>query len=150
MKERPKLLIIDDNANMRETLADILKEKGYRVETAKTALEAMQIAQESFFNVTLIDINLPDRTGIELLRKFKSTYPSRINIMITASAKLSNAVEALNLGADGYILKPIDFIKLDKIMKECLGKQLKTLKATDHRLTKFVEKTNEGPACGEE
>jgi DNA-binding NtrC family response regulator len=145
MKERPKLLIIDDNANMRETLADILEEKGYRVETAKTALEAMQIAQESFFNIALIDINLPDRTGIELLREFKSMYPSRINIMITASATLRNAVEALNLGADGYILKPIDFIKLDKIMKECLRRQLKTLKATEQRLAELVENTNEGP-----
>jgi DNA-binding NtrC family response regulator len=145
MKERPKLLIIDDNANMRETLADILEEKGYRVETAKTALEAMQIAQESFFNIALIDINLPDRTGMELLRKFKSMYPSRINIMITASAMLKNAVDALNLGADGYILKPIDFIKFDKIIKECLRRQLRTLKATEQRLAKFGENTDEGP-----
>jgi DNA-binding NtrC family response regulator len=144
MKERPKLLIIDDNANMRETLADLFEEKGYRVKTAKTALEAMQISQESFFNIALIDINLPDRTGIELLRKFKNMYPSRINIVITASAMLKNAVDALNLGADGYILKPIDFIKLDKTMKECLRRQLKTIKATEQRLAEFVEKTNEG------
>lgn len=145
MKERPKLLIIDDNANMCETLADLLEEKGYRVETAKTALEAMRIAQESFFNIALIDINLPDRTGMELLRKFKSMYPSRTNIMITGSAILKNAVDALNLGADGYILKPIDFIKLDKVIKDCLRRQLKTLKATEQRLAEFVENTNERP-----
>ena len=82
MKERPKVLIIEDNENMRETLADVLEEKGYEVVTAKTALEAAQMAQESFFNIALIDINLPDKTGIDLLRRFREIFPSRINIMI--------------------------------------------------------------------
>lgn len=84
MKERPRVLIIDDNANMRETLADILEEKGYEVATTKTAREGIRAAGKFFFNIHLIDINLPDKTGIELLRDFRSTYPSRINIMITA------------------------------------------------------------------
>jgi DNA-binding NtrC family response regulator len=144
MKERPKVLVIDDNANMRETLADILEEKGYEVVTTKTALEAMQMAQKSFFNIALIDINLPDKTGIELLRKFRSMYPSRMNIMITASALLRNAVDAVNLGANGYILKPIDLTNLDQIMKECLRKQQKTLKTTEERLAAFMKNTTEG------
>ena len=138
MREKPKVLMIDDNKNMCETLADILEEKGYEIVTAKTALEGIQAAQKSFFNIALIDINLPDKTGIELLKEFKNTYPSRINIIITASATLKYAVDAVNLGADAYILKPIDFIKLDQTMKECLRKQQKTLKATDERLTEFM------------
>jgi DNA-binding response OmpR family regulator len=101
------------------------------------------VAQESFFNIALIDINLPDKTGIDLLRRFREMFPSRINIMITGSAMLKNAVDALNLGANAYILKPIDFIKLEQIMTECLRKQQKTLKTTEqvraiNRLTEFA------------
>jgi DNA-binding NtrC family response regulator len=139
MKREPKVLIIDDNANMRETLADILEEKGYEVVTSRTAHEATQAAREAFFNIALIDINLPDKTGIELLKEFRSAYPSRINIMITASGTLKNAVDALNLGADAYILKPIDFVKLDQIMKDCMRKQRKVLKTTEEQLAQLME-----------
>jgi DNA-binding response OmpR family regulator len=141
MKERPKVLIIDDNTNMSETLKDVLEEKGYKAVTVETAHEGIRAARESFFNIALIDINLPDKTGIELLKEFRSAYPSRINIMITASATLNNAVDALNLGADAYVLKPIDFIKLDHIMKECLRKQQKTLKTTEERLAESMKNT---------
>lgn len=141
MKERQRVLIVDDNANMCETLADTLEEKGYEVVSTKTASEAIRMAQKSFFNVALIDINLPDKTGIELLRQFRSMYPSRINIMITASAMLKNAVDALNLGANAYILKPIDFARLDQTMKDCLRKQEKTLKTTEERVAEFMKDT---------
>jgi KaiC/GvpD/RAD55 family RecA-like ATPase len=68
-------------------------------------------------------------------------YPSRINIMITASAMLKNAVDALNLGANAYILKPIDFARLDQTMKDSLRKQRKTLKTTEERLAEFMKDT---------
>jgi DNA-binding response OmpR family regulator len=143
MKREPKVLIIDDNANMRETLADILEEKGYEVVTARTAKEGIQAARESYFNIALIDINLPDKTGIEILKEFRSAYPSRINIMITASGTLKHAVDAVNLGADAYILKPIDFVKLDKIMKDCLRKQQKVLKTAEELVAQLMENTPE-------
>jgi DNA-binding NtrC family response regulator len=141
MKQKPKVLIIDDNANMRETLTDILEEKGYDVVSARTAREGIQAAGEGFFNIHLIDINLPDKTGIELLRSFRSSYPNRINIMITASATLKHAVDALNIGANAYILKPVDFNNLEKTMKDCLRKQKPTLKASEERLAEFMANT---------
>jgi DNA-binding NtrC family response regulator len=144
MKQKPKVLIIDDNKNMRETLADILEEKGYDVVTAQTAQEAISAAGKCFFNIHLIDINLPDKTGIELLRSFKNDYPTRKNIMITANAVLKYAVDAVNIGADAYILKPIDFNNLDRTMKECLRKQQPTLEAMNERLAEFMTNTNEG------
>ncbi len=143
MKEKPKVLIIDDNENMCETLADILVEKGYAVVTARTAREGAQAARKWFFNIHLIDINLPDKTGIELLRNFRSTYPSRINIMITASATVKYAVDAVNIGADAFILKPIDFSSLEQTMKECLKKQQPALKAAEERLEEFMTETSE-------
>jgi DNA-binding response OmpR family regulator len=138
MKSNPRVLIIDDNVNMRETMSDILQEKGYDVVTAGTALEGQQAAAKSFFNIHLIDINLPDKTGIDILRSFKSMYPTRINIMVTASATLKYAVDALNAGADAYVLKPVDFLNLEHTMKECLRKQQPTIRATEDRLAEFI------------
>jgi DNA-binding NtrC family response regulator len=141
MKEKAKVLIIDDNENMRETLADILMEKGYEVATAKTAREGITAAGKGFYNIHLIDVNLPDKTGIDLLKAFRSSYPVRINIMITASSNVKYAVDALNIGANAYVLKPIDFINLEQIMKDCLKKQEPTLKATEERLAEFMTST---------
>jgi DNA-binding NtrC family response regulator len=139
MPEKASLLIIDDNENMLETLGDILQEKGYRTETAKTGEEAIKKAKEDFFNVALIDIKLPDMTGIEVLKTFREKYPSRLNIIITAHADLQNAVNALNLGANAYIKKPIDHETLDQMIKECLQKQEEALTISQEKLAEFVE-----------
>jgi DNA-binding NtrC family response regulator len=144
MKEKPRILIVDDSANMRETLTDILEEKGYSTQTARTAREAIQKAQESVFNIALIDINLPDKTGIEVLRTFRRNHPSRMNIVITGNATLATAVDALNLGANAYIMKPIDLEKLDQIIKDCLKKQREGLKIIEERLAEFMEAHVEG------
>ena len=123
MKKKASLLIIDDDENMLETLSDILQEKGYQTETAKTGHEAIIKAEGKFFNISLIDIKLPDMSGIEVLRTFRRKYPSRMNIVITAHATLHNTMDALNVGANTYLMKPIDLEKLDKTIKKCLQKQ---------------------------
>ena len=139
MPEKTNLLIIDDNENMLETLDDILQEKGYSIETAKTGEEAIKKAKEDFYNVALIDIKLPDMTAIEVLQTFREKYPSRLNIIITAHADLQNAVDALNLGANAYIKKPVDHEILDQMIKECLQKQEEALTISQEKLAEFVE-----------
>ena len=118
MSEKPSILIIDDDENLLETLSDILQEKGYQIETAKTGEEAITKSKEHFFHIALIDIKLPDMTGTEILRTFRKEYPFRMNIIITGYATIQNTVEALNLGANAYIMKPIDHKKLDRITKK--------------------------------
>lgn len=138
MREKPSLLIIDDDENMLETLSDIFREKGYLTETAKNGLQAIQKSQVKFYNIALIDVQLPDITGVELLRTFREKYPSRMNIIITAHATVKTATDAVNLGANAYIMKPIDFRKLDQIIKQCLKKQRKALKITQERVADFI------------
>ena len=138
MREKPSLLIIDDDENIRETLSDIFQEKGYLTETAKNGLQAIQKSQVKFYNIALIDVQLPDITGVELLRTFREKYPSRMNIIITAHATVKTATDAVNLGANAYIMKPIDFRKLDQIIKQCLKKQRKALKITQERVAEFI------------
>lgn len=121
MPKKASLLIVDDDKGVLETLSDILKEKGYLIETAKTGKEAITKAKENFFNVALIDVKLPDVTGIEVLRTFRKKHPAMKNIIITRYATRQNAVEALNLGAYGYITKPIDPKRVDRMIKGCLA-----------------------------
>jgi len=121
MPEKASLLIVDDDEDMLETLSDVLQEKGYQTETAKTGREAITKAEEHFFDVALIDLKLPDITGIDVLRIFREKHPTQMNIMITAYSTRQNAVDALNLGAHAYIMKPIDHKILDRTIKRCLA-----------------------------
>lgn len=121
MPQKPSLLIVDDDEDMLETLSDILQEKGYRTETAKTGKKAIKKAKDHFFDIALVDIKLPDVTGIEVLQTFRENHPTMMNIMITGHATRQNAIDAVNLGANAYIMKPIDHERLDQAIKECLA-----------------------------
>jgi ActR/RegA family two-component response regulator len=118
MMEKVRILIVDDDMDMLETLGDFLHEKGYLTETAKTGKEALIKAEESFFNVALVDMKLPDVIGTEVLQNLRKKYPSMITIVITGYATLQNAIEALNLGVNAFIMKPIDAEKVDAIIKK--------------------------------
>jgi len=116
--EKVRILIIDDDADMLETLGDLLQEKGYVTETAKTGKEALTKAEKLFFNVALVDMKLPDVIGTEVLRKLRKKYPSMITIVITGHATLQSAIESLNLGVNGYIRKPVDAENVDAMIKK--------------------------------
>jgi len=125
MPEKVSILIVDDDEDTLETLTDILQEKWFYTETAKTGKEALAKAEERFFNVVLLDIKLPDITGIEVLQALAGKHLSTMSIMITANATVQNAVDANNFGASAYIMKPIDQETLFRAIKECLKKQEK-------------------------
>ncbi len=110
------ILIIDDDEDMLETLDDVLQEKGYMTETAKTGKEAIMTAKELFFDIALIDLKLPDMSGITVLKIFQLKYPHMIKIMITGHAGLQNAVDAMNVGANAYIMKPINHERLSQLI----------------------------------
>ena len=123
MPEKVSILIVDDDEEALETLSDILQEKGFYTETAKTGKEALAKAEARFFNVVLLDIKLPDITGIEVLQALNGKHLATMTIMMTGYATVQNAVDANNLGASAYIMKPIDQEKLFRAIKECLKKQ---------------------------
>jgi DNA-binding NtrC family response regulator len=120
MPKKTSILVVDDDEGMLETITTILQEKGYPTETVKTGEKAITKAKERFFDIALIDINLPDIPSVELLRTFRKNHPTMMNIMITEHEALQNAVDALNIGANAYIMKPINPKRLDQVIKECL------------------------------
>jgi DNA-binding NtrC family response regulator len=134
-----RILIIDDDENIRKVLATILEEEGYTVETAETAKMAIQKTGRKFYNLALIDIRLPDMEGIELLTKMKPTTPKMRKIIVTGFPTMQNAVDAVNRGADGYVLKPFNVEKVLKIIDEQLKKQEEEKEYNQNKVAEFIE-----------
>jgi DNA-binding NtrC family response regulator len=121
--EQKVILIVDDDEIIRETVKDLLESRGYTVETAETAKEAIKKSKARTFNLALLDIKLPDMEGTELLKKMHSVTPRTMKVMITAHGTLKNAMDSLNFGADAYLLKPINEKELLKTVEDKLREQ---------------------------
>jgi DNA-binding NtrC family response regulator len=117
------LLIVDDEAGNRQTLADVFTESGYSVVTAATGQEGMEKARDRFFNVAILDIKLPDMYGTELLVRLKEAHPDTTCIMVTGYASLQTSMKAINAGAYAYILKPLDIEHLCHVLRQAVEKQ---------------------------
>ena len=139
MGETARILIIDDDENIRKVLATILEEEGYIVETAETGKMAIEKTGTKTYNLALIDIRLPDMEGIELLTRMRPTTPKMQKIIVTGFPTMQNAVGAVNRGADGYILKPFNVEKVLKIIEEQLKKQEDEKEYNQSKVTEFIE-----------
>jgi DNA-binding NtrC family response regulator len=137
--ERARILVVDDEESIRKTVTAILEEEGYVVDTAKNGKEAISKSNAKFYNLALIDIRLPDMEGTKLLTAMKETTPAMIKIIVTGYPSLQNAVEAVNKGADAYVLKPFDVKKILRTIEEQLEKQRKARKYSEERITEFIE-----------
>ena len=102
------ILILDDDDEVLDALSDVLWDEGYWVETAHTGKEGIRKAREWFFDIALIDIALPDMSGITVLQIFQLKYPTMIKMMLSEYTDLQYAVDAVNIGANAYIMKPIN------------------------------------------
>jgi len=116
-------LIVDDDEDTLNTLSDILQEKGYSTETARNGKETMVKVEKRFFDVALIDMRLPDMTGLDVLQALGKTSPYTMSVIITAFATLQNTIESVNRGVNAFLTKPIDHEKLDETIDGCLKKQ---------------------------
>ena len=101
-----KILIVDDEASMREFLAILLGREGYLVETAADAESALLRLAEHSFDLILSDVKMPGLDGIALLERVKRFWPDTAVLMITAYTTAEDAVEAMKRGAYDYIAKP--------------------------------------------
>ncbi|HXY51424.1 MAG TPA: sigma-54 dependent transcriptional regulator [Terriglobales bacterium] len=106
------VLIIDDEAGIRESLHTLLEIEGYEVESAGTGKEGLARIAERPFDLILLDLALPDRNGLELLQDIRNQDPQLSVVMITAYGTVENAVRAMQSGATNFIQKPWDNEKL--------------------------------------
>jgi DNA-binding NtrC family response regulator len=139
MGEIARILIVDDDENIRKVLTTILEDEGYIVESVGTARKAIAKTGKKFYNLALIDVRLPDMEGIELLTRMKDTTPKMRKIIITGYPTLQNAVEAVNRGADAYIIKPFDMKKTLSTIEEELTKQEEEKRYSQQKVADFIE-----------
>ena len=115
------ILIVEDEAIMRESLRDWLTDSGYQVETAEDGEIALKTIDEQDFDVVILDLRLPGKDGIEVLKEAKEKRPQLRGIIITAYPSVQTAVEAMKEGAIEYLPKPFDLNELEKLIRNTLG-----------------------------
>jgi len=130
-----KILIVDDEANMRLVLKALLSREGYDVLTAADGLEALEVLASQDVKVVVTDLKMPRLDGMGLLDRIVRDYPSVPVIMITAHGTIHTAVDALKKGALDYITKPFDQAEL----KNVVAKAIKTKTLSDEELTLSLE-----------
>src|SRR6478752_196226 len=111
-RPRPRILVVDDEASMRDMLRIVLRRDGYDVRVAPDGRAALDILKREPFDLMLSDIRMPDLSGVEVLRAAKDVNRDIVAFMMTAHASTSTAVEAMRLGAVDYFTKPFNMDEL--------------------------------------
>ena len=122
-KVRAKILVVDDEINIREALATILEAEGYEVHAAASADEGISKLGEDFFQVVISDMRMDGGSGMDLLRWIRTNCPETEIILLTAYGSVEDAVEAMKLGAYDYLSKPVDRRRLSLLIGKALEKQ---------------------------
>ncbi|HRT80572.1 MAG TPA: sigma-54 dependent transcriptional regulator [Bacteroidales bacterium] len=129
-----KILIIDDERSIRNTLKDILSFEKHHVDTAEDGIIGLKMIEENEYDVIFCDIKMPQMDGIEVLEKIVETHPEIPVVMISGHGNIDTAVEAIKKGAFDYIAKPLDLNRIMVTLRNALDKnnlvvQTKTLKS---------------------
>ena len=115
------ILVVDDEAIVRESIRDWLKDAGYQVSVAESGEEALKLIQKQDFSVMILDLRLPGINGIDVLKKAKVLKPNIKSIVITAYPTVLTQEEASKLGAIDYLVKPVFPDKLEELIRETIG-----------------------------
>ena len=133
-----RLLIVEDETTLRESLKRVFIREGYEADTAGSTEEALTVFEEGAYDLIITDIILPGRDGIEFLKEVKERNLDQLVIVMTAYASLETAIGALRAGAYDYILKPIIHEEIKRIIWNALN--VRSLRAENLILKKQIEK----------
>ncbi len=127
MSKEYSILIIDDEQSQREVLKGYLEKKNFRVITASSGIEGLEVVNKEQVDIVLSDYKMPDKTGIEVLEEVKRINPEISFVLMTAYGTIENAVKAMRLGAYDYLSKPIDLDELELLLEKIIeNKNLKS------------------------
>ena len=146
-----KIMVVDDELSIRESLKGWLQQDGYQVETAAGGPEALAKNAENRFDIMLIDVKMPEMDGLTLLKKIKETDADIAIVMMTAHGAIQDAVEAMKLGAYDYLLKPFDLeefsLTVEKLVQMLnLAMENLILKERVATITRFENLVGQSPA----
>ena len=120
MKEKTKILVVDDEESHRIMLRAVLKDEGYEVAEAADGSEAVRAVEEEPFDLILMDVRMKTMDGIEALQEIRKISPLIPVLIMTAYASVKTAVEALKAGAFEYLTKPLDIEELKILIEKAL------------------------------
>ncbi len=132
-----RILVADDEESIRWVLSKALSKKGYAVEIASDGEEALAQLRRHSFDLAVLDIKMPEHTGLDLLSRIREEYPETLVIIMTAESSMKNAVEAMKRGAYDYLTKPFDLDALDAILLK--AEKATTMSEEVHRLKDEVK-----------
>jgi DNA-binding NtrC family response regulator len=130
--KKERILVVDDEKIVRESLFHWFQEEGYQVDTAEDGETALRIFDKNKFDLLLVDMKMPGMSGLELLSKVKEIDKDTIVILITAFASVPTAIKALKDGAYDYVTKPVDPDELEHLVKKAL--EQKSLRVENEQL----------------
>ncbi|NOU28825.1 MAG: sigma-54-dependent Fis family transcriptional regulator [Polyangiaceae bacterium] len=139
MASRGRILIVDDEANARAALSEILHDEGYATETAADGFKALGKLGEFVPDVILTDLKMPGLDGLEFMEKARAYVPSAVFVVMTAFGSITSAVQAVKKGAENYLTKPLDFEALSAVVERAMEKA-RLLQETRHLRDKLRER----------
>jgi DNA-binding response OmpR family regulator len=120
MTVKKNILVVDDEHSLRTAICAQLKEQGYGVSSAEDGEVAIEMLRSQTFDLILLDLNMPNVDGFEVLRFAKQKYPKTKAVMMTGFADLNNALDSRGLGADHFIAKPFERKELLSVIHRLL------------------------------
>ncbi len=143
-----KILVIDDERSIRNTLKDILEFEKYQVELAEDGFKALELLKSSDFDVVLCDIKMPGMDGIEVLQKVEELRPDTPVVMISGHGNIDTAVESIKKGAFDFIEKPLDLNRLLITLRNAMDKStlITETKVLRKKVNKRFEMIGNSPA----
>lgn len=115
-----KILIVEDNENVRQAYQLILQAEGYQTITAESGAEGLEMIQKHHPNLVLLDVGLPDINGFDVLSTLRQKNKELPVIMVTAYSSIKKVIEIMNLGISGYLVKPVTSERMIEKINEVL------------------------------
>jgi DNA-binding NtrC family response regulator len=146
-----KILVVDDELSIRESMRLWLQQDGYEVEAAANGLKALAMSRETRYDIMLIDVKMPEMDGLSLLRNVRENDQDMAIVMMTAHGDIQDAVQAMKLGAYDYLLKPFDLeelsLNIEKLVQmQTLAMENLILKERVATITRFENLVSQAPA----
>jgi len=133
-----KILVVDDDDALRESMVSLLESEGYLLDVAKSGKEAEIKLCNKVFNLVILDIRLPDTTGIELLSKINEHSQRMKKVVLTGYPDKDTAIKSVNERADAYLVKPFEPERLLEVIAENLRVQKEELRYTQEKVLQYI------------
>jgi DNA-binding response OmpR family regulator len=138
MLDKKAVLIVDDDETICKTISLILEGVGYKTDFVLNGREAMDKARSGYYDVVLLDLKLPDMEGTHLLKAIQKLTPNTVKIILTGYPELQTSIDALNWGADAYLVKPINPAEIIKTIEEKLEEVEEAKAINEKKISMFL------------